>query len=396
MRALALVSWFAIVVFATILGLELVYGEHERGSVSSDATNNFVSRSTSTPRPTLTPLPTRFPTKVPTPTSIPTIPGSDQRYKLYLLELINKDRRSYGLEDVTLGSNRAAQDHAEVLLEAGITSHWGLDGLKPYMRYTLAGGYNYSSENVRGSSKLLKVDCNYKSRGTVQTKLDEAQAGFMNSPGHKTNILNPWHKKVNLGIACDKYGCTIVQLFEGDYVIFSKVPTLVKKQLSFSGSFKTGVIPSSSSILITYDELPSSLTVGQLQRTYSYTTGQEEVALVRPPVSSRSYYAESHVFREVIEEVDPYEVSPDISVLVDSCSSFPVVPAFKVPILKAPIWISVPWVTADSLKRVGSSFEVVVDLGTVMQGPGIYTVLMWGEKNGISQILIEYPIWVKD
>ena len=39
------------------------------------------------------------------------------------------------------GSNNAAQLHAESSLQNCISSHWGLDGLKPYMRYSLAGGY---------------------------------------------------------------------------------------------------------------------------------------------------------------------------------------------------------------------------------------------------------------
>jgi len=79
----------------------------------------------------------------------------DQRYieeKRYMLELVNDERNVMGLTPLVLGSNVAAQLHAEALSDECFLSHWGLDGLKPYMRYSLAGGYQANAENVAGSS----------------------------------------------------------------------------------------------------------------------------------------------------------------------------------------------------------------------------------------------------
>ena len=59
--------------------------------------------------------------------------------KRYMLELINIERQRAGLSPVGLGSNAAAQLHAESELEHCSSSHWGIDGLKPYMRYSLGG-----------------------------------------------------------------------------------------------------------------------------------------------------------------------------------------------------------------------------------------------------------------
>ena len=95
---------------------------------------------TSTPVPTVTPKPTGTPAGTTTPPSHP----PDLRHveeKRYMLELINAERAKVGVSPVVLDDNVAAQMHAESALESCFSSHWGIDGLKPYMRYSLAGGY---------------------------------------------------------------------------------------------------------------------------------------------------------------------------------------------------------------------------------------------------------------
>ena len=70
--------------------------------------------------------------------------------KQYMLELINGERTKAGVPMVALGENVAAQLHAEEALAGCYASHWGADGLKPYMRYSLAGGYQSNGENGSG------------------------------------------------------------------------------------------------------------------------------------------------------------------------------------------------------------------------------------------------------
>ena len=71
--------------------------------------------------------------------------------KTYMLDLINAARAAAGVDALTLGENDAAQLHAEASLAGCYSSHWGRDGLKPYMRYSLAGGYQANSENGLGA-----------------------------------------------------------------------------------------------------------------------------------------------------------------------------------------------------------------------------------------------------
>ncbi|HLC23617.1 MAG TPA: CAP domain-containing protein, partial [Dehalococcoidia bacterium] len=127
----------------------------------------------------------------------------------YVLDLINKDRADYGLAPVTLGANQAAQKHADDMLAGFFLSHWGTDGHKPYMRYTLEGGVNYDMENSaytgwydksENPDRYVALD--------VKVALQKLEYAMMYDDagsdwGHRDNILNKWHKKVNIGIAYD-------------------------------------------------------------------------------------------------------------------------------------------------------------------------------------------------
>ena len=58
----------------------------------------------------------------------------------YALSLINSDRQSKGLQNVTLSDVDSGQRHADEMLAYHFLSHWDTKGFKPYMRYTLEGG----------------------------------------------------------------------------------------------------------------------------------------------------------------------------------------------------------------------------------------------------------------
>ena len=82
-----------------------------------------------------------------------------------MLELINEERVRRGVPPVELGDNWAAQLHVESALENCFFSHWGIDGLKPYMRYSLAGGYQSNGENGSGGGLCIKASDGYATNG---------------------------------------------------------------------------------------------------------------------------------------------------------------------------------------------------------------------------------------
>ena len=207
--------------------------------------------------------------------------------KQYMLELINAERKKTGLSSVTLGDNTVAQLHAEAALENCFHSHWGVDGLKPYMRYSLAGGYQSNGENGLGLNYCITATDGYTRLGSIRQEIREAIASWMGSPGHRRNLLDPSHRKVNIGIAWDRYNTAMYQHFEGDYVEYDGLPTVANGVLSLSGTAKQGVRfgkPSDLDVHIYYDPPQRELTRGQVARTYCYDNGQL-VASLRWPVT---------------------------------------------------------------------------------------------------------------
>ncbi len=78
--------------------------------------------------------------------------------KRHMLDLINEARRLAGVPPVAMGTNNVAQVQADQLLEDCVSSHWGTDGLKPYMRYSLVGGYQVNGENFSGHGECGLAD----------------------------------------------------------------------------------------------------------------------------------------------------------------------------------------------------------------------------------------------
>ncbi|MEU6868740.1 CAP domain-containing protein [Streptomyces sp. NPDC046876] len=105
-----------------------------------------------------------------------------------VLALVNKERAAAGCPAVTLNAQltKAAQDHSTDMAQHATMSHTGSDGSDPGQRIT-AAGYTWSSygENVAyGYSTPAQV-----------------MDGWMNSPGHRRNILDCSYKEIGIGLA---------------------------------------------------------------------------------------------------------------------------------------------------------------------------------------------------
>ncbi|MFC1931490.1 CAP domain-containing protein [Chloroflexota bacterium] len=268
----------------------------------------------------------------------------------YALELINIDRTVNSLEPVTLGNNTAAQRHAEERLAYRYGSHWGIDGLKPYMRYTLVGGENYEAENgfmtetywIGGKDPSFRID--------PKEKLKEAQEGLMTSPGHRKNIIDKWHKKVNLGIAYDEERLDLVQQFEGDYINFNKPPSILGSILSMIGKVRLGTI---ENVSLYYDPLPQPLSPEQLDSPpydYAYGLG-EDIGTILPPLPPDYFY---------------------IDLLPND--------------LVATTWD----IESDGL------FTIEADINPILEeGKGVYTVVVWVETNDEFVAISNYSLFIK-
>ena len=230
----------------------------------------------------------------------------------YALKLINDARTAEGINSLTFDDNAAAQSHADQSMAHCTRGHWGPDGMKPYMRYTLAGGEQYSAENVFAIDFCPDDPDQYALESPTE-QIDFAMYLFLNSPGHRQNILNPHHRNVGIGISYRRPTIWFVQLFVGDYIEYETKPMIDSGMLTLSGQVKNGAdISGRLSMIIYYDRLPEPLTRGQLSRTYCYTNGLPITGL-RPPLEAGSSYTQDEATMEINSKrcPDPYDIDPD-------------------------------------------------------------------------------------
>ncbi|MCM3804738.1 CAP domain-containing protein [Streptomyces sp. DR7-3] len=120
-----------------------------------------------------------------TPAGSPSAAATDQQE---VVDLVNSERGKAGCEPLTVNEKltKAAQDHSEDMAAHGDMSHTGSDGSSPGDRIERAGySWRAYGENVAYG---------YDSPKSVM-------AGWMNSSGHKANILNCDFKEIGVGLA---------------------------------------------------------------------------------------------------------------------------------------------------------------------------------------------------
>jgi uncharacterized protein YkwD len=267
--------------------------------------------------------------------------------RAYALQLINDDRANSSLNPVLLGYNAAAQIHADDMLTNRFLSHWGTDGSKPYVRYTIAGGQGSISENAAYSGFFYDEP----NAATIDAKTEIAKLEhsmmYDDAPsnwGHRDNILNKWHNRVNIGIAYDNTHLAYVQDFEDDYIVWKTPITYNRNILRLEGNNILGAI---QSVALYYDPSLQPLTQSELLDSVhsgSYGLGQE-VGYIIPP----SYYLNN------VPYVNAYE-----------------------------------WSVNNS-----GSFSIAANIKSLLsEGSGVYTVCIWAKSNGEDLMLTTYSIFI--
>ncbi|MER7577999.1 CAP domain-containing protein [Streptomyces sp. NPDC126514] len=159
--------------------------------ITSASPTPSVSRSgTPTPRPS-SPAPKPTPSKeqpaapAPKPESAPDSGGATGA-EGQVITLVNKERAAAGCGPLTSNAQlaSAALNHSSDMAQRGFFDHVSPDGTDPGDRIT-AAGYKWSTygENI--------------ARG--QQTAAEVMDGWMNSPGHRANILNCSFKEIGIG-----------------------------------------------------------------------------------------------------------------------------------------------------------------------------------------------------
>ncbi|WP_371407258.1 CAP domain-containing protein [Kribbella sp. NBC_00662] len=142
------------------------------------------STRTPTPRPTRTtskPTPSHTATPKPTATTKPSGGSAAQ-----VLALTNQERAKAGCGPLRTNSalTKAAQAHASDMVDEHYFAHDSLDGRSPFDRMKAAG--------FKGGAMAENIAVGYSSPSAVVT-------GWMNSPGHRANILNCSYTMIGIG-----------------------------------------------------------------------------------------------------------------------------------------------------------------------------------------------------
>jgi uncharacterized protein YkwD len=118
------------------------------------------------------------------------------------LTLLNNDRAANGLPALKANSQltQLARNYAQDMIRRGFFSHYNPEGQSPFDRMKQAGiSYKYAGENL-----------------AVNTSVANAEAAFMESSGHRANILSPNFTEVGIGVARNASGQVyVVQEFIG-------------------------------------------------------------------------------------------------------------------------------------------------------------------------------------
>ncbi len=128
------------------------------------------------------------------------------------LDLVNQARRGHGLPPLGLAgdASAAAQAHAEDMRDRRYYGHASPEGRSAQDRYVLAGG---SRSRATAENIARCADCTVAP--TVEL-VAELHRGWMDSAGHRENILKDGLTMFGFGIAVDRaQGLYAVQVFAG-------------------------------------------------------------------------------------------------------------------------------------------------------------------------------------
>lgn len=111
-------------------------------------------------------------------------------------DLMNADRQANGLPALKLNMNivKVARAHGQDMINRKFFAHENPDGQSPFDRMQAAGiSFRYAGENL-----------------AINRNVTAAEQAFMNSSGHRANILNPNYTEVGIGVRYDAAGSVYV------------------------------------------------------------------------------------------------------------------------------------------------------------------------------------------
>jgi len=205
-----------------------------------------------------------------------------------LLNMINEQREAENVPNLQMDelATEIATKHAIDMATNDYVSHWGRDGLKPYHRYSFAGGTDATQENISAAdntwstkNKDLKQDTAY-----LHVRLYNEVPP---NDGHRRAILAPQQTHVGIGLAVDQLRLRTVELFVAKHVEVRPVSRQVKpgEEVPFTGKFLKRY-RELTCVEVFYEPLPKTPEMSWLREPHAYSWPPESKVLrpkLQPP-----------------------------------------------------------------------------------------------------------------
>ena len=210
-----------------------------------------------------------------------------------LLEMVNEERAVEKVPLVAMDelATQVATKHAIAMATGEFASHWGRDGLKPYQRYSFAGGTHATAENISAADNTwsMKVEDLKQDAAYLHLRLYQQKPPH---DGHRRTILAPQHTHVGFGLAVEQLRLRLVELFVAKHVEIGEINRKAKPgdQVILSGRVMN---PEHllSYIEVLYEPLPNVPELSWLKQARPYSLPNESF-LLRPKIPPPYKYAD--------------------------------------------------------------------------------------------------------
>lgn len=209
----------------------------------------------------------------------------------HLLNQVNIERAEAGVRPLKLDSLACtvAQKHATEMARNSFLSHWGLDGRKPYHRYSFAGGVEAIQENgsaLNTTTPIASAEVPIHLMSMHRSMHDEVAP----ADGHRKTILNPVHTHVGFGYADYGFSVRLCELYLARYVAIDPyaVTASPRNRIPLSGRLLDPTY-SLESIDVFYEPLPSPPDRAWLRIPRPYGLPDERESLL-PKLQSNHFY----------------------------------------------------------------------------------------------------------
>lgn len=213
-----------------------------------------------------------------------------------LLDLVNIERSLAGRSKLELDefACRVANQHALDMVKGDFLSHWGSDGLKPYQRYSLAGGTDAIQENVSEANNIPSVTTK-----AVNAELRERHTSMHGetppNDGHRRVILSPENTHVGFGIALNGHNLRLAEIYGARYLELNSVARQAPRKATVN---LTGHLLNKKHFLYEVDvcyELPPNPPDAEWLRAARSYSWPDECRMLRPKSYDGSIYPDGSV-----------------------------------------------------------------------------------------------------